>query len=163
MAVSLIQAGVANVALIGRNIEKVQSLKAHLRENFKEISIKTLSFDDDLADIFQEGDLIVNATPVGMKESGDLLPVPLELLNARHFVYDLVYMPLETVLVIKAREIGAKAANGIGMLIYQAASAFEIWTGTSAPIEVMRHALMQGLESGERPNDAKEKDQRIFT
>jgi len=163
VAVSLIQAGVSGIALIGRTPGKAEGLKAHLEENFEGISIKTLSFEDDLADTFQIGDLIINATPIGMKESGDLLPVPLELISNRHLIYDLIYTPLDTALIKKAREKGARAANGLGTLIYQAAAAFEIWTGTSAPIDVMRHALMHGLESGERPNDAKKKDQRIFT
>lgn len=163
VAVSLIQAGASEMILVGRDIRKLEKLKARLLDNFTYITIKTLSFKDNLADIFRVGDLIVNATPVGMRESGDLLPVPLELISTKHFVYDLVYTPLETELIKEARKVGAKVANGLGMLLHQAASAFEIWTGTSAPVEVMRHALTSELEGGEQPNDAKKKDQRLPT
>ncbi|PIW22424.1 MAG: shikimate dehydrogenase [Candidatus Aquicultor secundus] len=163
VAVALAQAGAASIVIIGRSGNKAEAITSSLISNFQEISGKTLTFRDNLADIFQIGELIVNATPVGMKESGDLLPVPLEFINASHFVYDLIYTPLETALINGARHKGAKAANGLGMLLYQAASAFEIWTGTSAPVEVMRQALIQGLKSGDRPDNAEEENRRVPT
>ena len=96
-----------------------------------------------------------------MKESGVLLPVPSELIRSRHFVYDLVYTPLETVLVKRARDVGARAVNGLGMLLYQAALAFDIWTGTSAPIEIMHKVLTHELESGDWISNAKKRDQQV--
>lgn len=159
VAVSLIEEGASNITLVARTIDKADALKVHLERNFKEISMKTLSFTGDMADIFQVGDIIVNATPIGMEESGDLLPVPLELIQSKHFIYDLIYTPFETRLLKEARNKGARAVNGLGMLLYQAASAFELWTGTSAPIEDMRKALLIGLESGDRSKNDKEKDQ----
>ncbi|MHB8841599.1 MAG: shikimate dehydrogenase [Candidatus Aquicultor sp.] len=162
-AVALARAGIKSIVILGRSQNRAGAIASNLISNFQEISVKTLTFEDNLADIFQIGELIVNATPVGMKESGDLLPVPLELINASHFVYDLIYTPLETALINGARHKGARAANGLGMLLYQAASAFEIWTGTSAPVEVMRQALIQGLKSGDRPDNVQEEDRRVST
>lgn len=85
-------------------------------------------------------DLVVQATPVGMRP-GD--PTPLGPLAFRpgQFAYDLVYMYPQTAFMRSAGEGGAKACNGLGMLLHQGARAFEIWTGRTPPAEVMRRAL----------------------
>lgn len=153
VAVALAQAGAKSIAIVSRSIDKAEGLKARLQAVIKDVDIKTLTYNDNLADIFQVGDLVVNATPVGMKESGDLLPVPLELIRAQHVVYDLIYTPPMTALLKGAQDKGARAVNGLGMLLHQAAAAFEIWTGFSAPTEEMRRALLEELESGERPGN----------
>lgn len=161
VAVALINEGAAGISLVGRSAAKVEALKTHLQDGTGSVSIKTLSFDDDLADIFGVGDLVVNATPIGMKESANLLPVPLEYIDCRHFIYDLIYTPSETALVKAAKDKGAKAVNGLGMLLYQAVTAFEIWTGTLAPTAIMRDALLIGLEGGDRSKHAQKKDKRF--
>ncbi|MCL6471945.1 MAG: shikimate dehydrogenase [Firmicutes bacterium] len=153
VAVALAQAGVREIAVIGRSATKAQDVKTRITDANRYILVKTLTFEENLADIFKKGELIVNATPVGMKESGGLLPVPLKYINAEHFIYDLIYTPQETALIKAARDKGARAINGLGMLVYQAAEAFEIWTGVSAPIDEMRQALIHGLKSGERPEN----------
>jgi shikimate dehydrogenase len=85
--------------------------------------------------------LVVNATPLGMRgESG---PVPVELLNPGQLVVDTVYHPMETPFLAAARARGIHAVNGIGMLVHQAALAFEGWTGVDAPIAVMRDAALR--------------------
>jgi shikimate dehydrogenase len=56
-------------------------------------------------------------------------------------VYDLVYQPEETPLVSRARAAGLRAANGLGMLVEQAALSFTAWTGQVAPVEAMRRAV----------------------
>jgi shikimate dehydrogenase len=58
---------------------------------------------------------------------------------------DIVYNPLETQLVKDAKAAGSKVVSGVEMLIYQGAAAFEIWTGKSAPVEVMRKAVLKHL------------------
>jgi len=100
---------------------------------------------------FDEADsseLVVNATPVGMGEVVDLeraLPVPWERLGAGQVVVDLIYHPLVTPLVVAAREQGAVAVNGVGMLLHQAAIAFRLWTGEDAPLEAMSAAVLAEL------------------
>lgn len=89
-------------------------------------------------------ELIVNATPQGM--AGDLsLPVPASTLGPGQLVVDLVYHPALTPLVEAARQKGAAAANGLGMLIHQAAHAFRLWTGEDPPLEVMSAAALADL------------------
>ena len=85
-------------------------------------------------------DLIVNATPVGLNR-GDPSPLSSRLLAPHLMVYDTVYSAERTPLVAGAIEAGARAANGLSMLLHQGALAFEIWFERSAPIEIMRKAL----------------------
>ena len=84
-------------------------------------------------------DLVINATPV----HGDLLPLP--PLHAGQVVVDLLYRPTVTPLVARAREAGASAFTGLGMLLHQAALSFELWTGQPAPLDVMSAAALAEL------------------
>jgi shikimate dehydrogenase len=84
-------------------------------------------------------ELIVNATPVGT--DGQSIPFPIEWIVPTHFVFDLVYDPPVTPLVRGARGRGARAMNGLTMLLHQGLASFEIWTGTQAPEGAMRAAL----------------------
>ncbi|MCU1373743.1 MAG: shikimate dehydrogenase [Actinomycetia bacterium] len=100
------------------------------------------------ADAADAADLVVNATPVGMGEVVDLtptLPVEASRLGAGQVVVDLVYHPLITPLVAAARQQGAVAVNGVGMLLHQAAIAFQLWTGAEAPLEAMSAAVLAEL------------------
>jgi shikimate dehydrogenase len=85
-------------------------------------------------------DLVVNATPVGLNR-GDPSPIPSRLLAPHLMVYDTIYSAAQTPLVTAALEAGARAANGLSMLLHQGALAFEIWFERPAPLEVMRQAL----------------------
>lgn len=87
---------------------------------------------------FQTFQLIVNTTPIGMTPNDDQSPLPENLsLPSNIFIYDLVYNPRETKLVKDARSQGIQATTGLGMLIEQAALAFEIWTGKNPPREIL--------------------------
>ena len=85
-------------------------------------------------------DLVVNATPVGLNR-GDPSPIPARLLAPHVMVYDTIYSDKRTPLVSAAIEAGARAANGLSMLLHQGALAFEIWFQREAPLEMMRKAL----------------------
>lgn len=89
-------------------------------------------------------DLIVNATPLGLAGSQDL-PIDPELLGEGQLVVDLVPNPAVTPLMRAARERGAVAAGGLGMLVHQGALAFGLWTGRPAPVGVMRAAAVRAL------------------
>ena len=89
-------------------------------------------------------DLLINATPIGT--DSDDTPVPAHLLRPNLNVLDLVYRPSPTRLVREARKRGASARGGAGILLRQAASSFQLWTGREAPIDVMREALDRELE-----------------
>jgi shikimate dehydrogenase len=91
-------------------------------------------------------DLALNATSLGLKPE-DALPLDegqFKLKQAKA-VYDMIYRPAETPLLRAAKAAGCRTANGLGMLLHQGAKAFEIWTGQTAPLEVMRRALEENV------------------
>lgn len=85
-------------------------------------------------------DLVVNATPLGLNRN-DPLPVPARLLEPHLMIYDTVYSTRPTAFAGGAVEAGARAANGLSMLVHQGALAFEIWFDRPAPMDAMRNAL----------------------
>jgi shikimate dehydrogenase len=86
-------------------------------------------------------DLVVNATPVGAR--GETLPAP--ALGPGQLVIDLLYQPAQTPLQRRAREAGAAAFGGLGLLLHQAALSFELWTGAVPPLAVMSAAALAEL------------------
>lgn len=96
-----------------------------------------------LADIAR-ADLVVNATSLGL--GTEQLPIGGDHLRPGQLVADLVYHPLDTALLRAARSAGARALDGLGMLVHQAGRQFELWTGTPAPVEAMRAAAEAELE-----------------
>jgi shikimate dehydrogenase len=95
-------------------------------------------------------DLVVNATPIGMSAAGSgagsaALPLEADDLGPDRVVADLVYQPRRTALLELAAASGAATVDGVGMLVHQGAIAFERWTGTTAPVDVMRAAVLAGL------------------
>ena len=93
-----------------------------------------------LSEAMERADLIVNCTSLGMKP-GDLEVIPHTMLRPHHLVYDMVYKPLITPLVAASREAGARAINGLPMLLWQGVYSFEWWFGVSAPVDAMRNGL----------------------
>ncbi|MEJ2210271.1 MAG: shikimate dehydrogenase [Anaerolineae bacterium] len=91
-------------------------------------------------------DLLVNATPLGQWPAAGGSPWPQSLpLPAHWTVFDLVYNPLETRLLARARAAGAIAVDGLEMLVHQGALSFTLWTGRAAPLDVMRAAARQAV------------------
>jgi shikimate dehydrogenase len=81
-----------------------------------------------------------------MKEADPSL-VDEKLIHKNLLVYDLIYNPAETKLLKAARSRGARASGGLGMLLYQGAIAFQIWTAKEPPLEIMRLALEEGVKN----------------
>jgi len=117
-----------------------RQLAGNLKTHFPHLPVKTINLkkigESDLAGI----DLLINATPVGMR-STDPFPVNPGFLRPGVSIYDLVYNISPTRLVRMARRRGLKAVNGLGMLVWQAALAFELWTGRKPPVDLMRREL----------------------
>lgn len=111
--------GGARVAIYNRHMARAEQLAAR----FPAIAAPAPS----LAVALRDATLVVNATPVGMRDRGH--PVPVELLPPGAAVFDLVYRAGETAWVTAAREAGHRAADGMGMLVEQGALAFERWFG----------------------------------
>lgn len=91
-------------------------------------------------------DWIVQATPLGLRPD-DPIPLSADAFRPGQNVFDLVYGRTETLLVQTARAGGARAANGLDMLLYQGVRSFEIWTGRTPPVGLLRETLRNAMET----------------
>lgn len=126
------------VTVAARRVEQAEELIGDLGESGSGMRTCELAVGSLPAD----ARLIVNTTPVGMQPNADASPWPVGLpFPTAACLYDLVYAPRQTLLVRSALNAGMSAANGLGMLVEQAALAFEIWTGLSADRQSMRSSV----------------------
>ena len=98
---------------------------------------------EEIGDAAKNYDVIVNATSVGLKNESS--PISLDSISSKTIVYDIVYMPINTDFLKKAKEKGATVIYGYEMLLGQATRAFEIWHGIEAPYNAMKKALLGGV------------------
>ena len=96
----------------------------------------------ELQDSINQADLLVNATSVGMDGSSQPIPTSV-VLPEKLMVADVIYQPFETPFLKWARNQGNQSINGLGMLLYQAAEAFELWTGKEMPTDQIWELLKQ--------------------
>jgi len=89
--------------------------------------------------------ILINTTPMGMLPKTESTPVKKRYIEKEMVVMDIVYNPLKTRFLREAEELGCVVIDGTGMFIHQGALQFELWTGKSAPIPVMRQAVMEAL------------------
>ncbi|MCU0665580.1 MAG: shikimate dehydrogenase [Candidatus Omnitrophica bacterium] len=138
-------AGIQSLAVYDLDSSRCETLLSRLRNKFPKIKFSCASSVEELN--IKQAQLLVNATPVGMKQDDPCL-VALEMIYPELYVYDLIYNPAQTKLLELARKKKAAALNGLGMLLYQGAKSFEIFTGKIAPIDVMRDALNNAIAKG---------------
>lgn len=143
VSIQLVKEGAERIALFDIVFDKAQDLASHIEKYISKVKATALR-EEGLEKEIRGADILINATPVGIKPD-DPPPINPKLLHPNLLVYDLIYNPPKTRLLNEAEEIGAKTLNGMGMLLYQGALAFTIWTGKEAPIEVMARALEEEL------------------
>jgi shikimate dehydrogenase len=139
---ALADAGAAEVVVVNRTVERAEAVVA-LAGRCGRVGV-----EGDAG----EADLVVNATPLGMAGTSldGQLPLDPVHLGPGQLVVDLVTTPAITPLIEAARARGAVAANGLGMLVHQAALAFRLWTGQEPPVAAMSAAAL--TELGHRPD-----------
>ncbi len=133
----------ANVKIFARDLAKAKSLAVDFQVELKELP-KTK--DQNPKTDFKDFDILVNATPLGMKGKADgETPVLAEQLKGLHLVYDLVYIPFQTPLMTEADKMEIPKIGGLAMLIAQAIGQQKIWTNLDAPIKEMSRAALKRL------------------
>ncbi len=139
-------AGVAGITVLGRSRSRLDSLVNDLRCAVS-TPVGAGSLDTDIDAALRTHDVLVQGTPVGMfgHDPGSSC-VPREGLRREHVVFDMVYRPLKTRLIEDAEAAGCAVILGLEMLLQQAVLQFETWTGTTAPHEAMRAALLAELQ-----------------
>ena len=140
---------VASLTIANRTQNRGVELLSRLAPFAKTIAI---GYTDrkTLVESVATADIIVNTTSVGMAGGGDPsgLPPGVEALHEGQTVVDIVYNPLTTAFLGAARAKGARTVDGLWMLIYQGAKAFEIWTGRQFPVMKAREVLLAELGEG---------------
>jgi len=119
--------GVRELAVVDRDEERAERLAHALAALFGSERVVAAN-GDSLEGHFAGADGLIHATPTGMA-SHPGVPFPLELLRREMWVADIVYVPLETELLRRARELGCRTLDGGGMAVYQAAASFQLFTG----------------------------------
>lgn len=140
------------LVLVNRTLDKAEALAAELAPFFKDDRLvgpmerlEAVPMDEStLTTQMDHVDLIVNATSLGMKRS-DPEVLTASLIQPHHLIYDMVYSPARTHFIAQAENAGARAANGLSMLLHQGALSFEYWFNREAPLEAMRRGLTESL------------------
>lgn len=135
-ALALARGGLERLVVAAREPGRAADLRETL--DGLEVEAEVVAFDDAVG---LDVDVVVNATPLGAR--GELPPLP--RLDADVLVVDLLYRPAVTPLQIVAREMGAPAFGGLGLLLHQAALSFELWTGQVPPLSAMSAAALAEL------------------
>jgi shikimate dehydrogenase len=132
----LIERGIKRVHLANRTMERAQILVDQFGANVYPVAW------DAIGDLLPRCGLLVNTTSLGM-HGQPALEVDTGLLPSHAVVADLVYVPLETPLLVAARTRGLKTADGLGMLLYQAVRGFELWFGQRPQVTPELRALVE--------------------
>jgi shikimate dehydrogenase len=125
------------VTIINRTRSRGEKLARDLGCRFRPLAeLKKLPYD-----------IVVNATPVGMRPDVNSMPLAPDLMEPEMVVMDMVYNPLKTRFLKEAESSGCTIVDGVSMFVHQGAVQFELWTNKKAPVDVMRRVVLEELES----------------
>ena len=143
VAWALLQAGVERLAIYDTDPGRAHALAARLRDR---LGAEAEAVDDVTA-AAAIADGIVNTSPVGMTKMPGL-PLAADRIEARHWVADVVYFPLETELMALSRDKGCRVLPGGGMAVYQAVRAFELFAGIKPQADAMADTFRTAIAAG---------------
>jgi shikimate dehydrogenase len=136
--------GASRLVLADIDQARMEKLADEINTLSPSVKVECVQERDIQVEACRSCDLVVQASPVGMKREDQSL-LPSDAFHAHQRVFDLIYMYPETAFLAKAREAGAAIANGLDMLLHQGARAFTIWTGEEPNTEVMRNVLEEAV------------------
>ena len=137
---ALCRAGVKSVVVLNRTMAVAEALVDSFRSFFPQTMLHGAALGGQSGQLLSDADLLINATSQGM--AGEKIDgLTLALLPDHAKVYDMVYNPPLTPLLLDARNHGVQAANGLGMLVAQGELAFSLWHGVAPADDIMQKAL----------------------
>lgn len=145
ISVELALAGAENITIVNRTAERGIALTNLLNQ---ETSVKAsfVSWEDPYR-VPSDTDILVNVTSIGLYPDITAKPrIDYDTIKANMIVCDVIPNPPRTPLLQEAEARGAKILDGLGMLVYQGAIGFEMWTGFDAPVEVMHKSLSAAFD-----------------
>ncbi|MGE1162112.1 shikimate dehydrogenase [Peribacillus simplex] len=138
---TLVKEGVKQVDIANRTKERAAQLVSDCPYDKVSKALSIIEAEESLS----QYDLIIQTTSSGMSPELDHSPLKVDQLKTGAIVSDIIYNPLQTKLLLEAREKGAETQNGLGMFINQAALAFEIWTGVMPDTARMTEIVLNKL------------------
>lgn len=136
-----VEGKIAHLTLLGIDDQERKALAQDLRAKTSVPLDNALLTPESLKSSLVQAQLLIHCTPIGMYPKVEESCVPNNLLHRDLTVMDIVYNPLETRLLQDAQAAGCRIIQGIEMFLHQAVGQFELWTGQSAPVDVMRKVL----------------------
>ncbi|ATW24015.1 shikimate dehydrogenase [Candidatus Formimonas warabiya] len=144
IALTVAYKGARTICLCNRTVSKAQELAGEINAKVRECCISVTLDKGEMKELLKDCDIFINTTSVGMHPKDEEIPLDPELINEKTIVCDIIYNPLKTKLLKETGKKGCKTVNGLGMLLFQGAEAFKLWTGKDAPVsdmEVILHVL----------------------
>ena len=129
-----------SITIANRTLEKASALSEFAKSIGLDANVIKI---EDIKESAKDYDIIVNATSIGLRNEPS--PIVFNGINEKTIVYDIVYMPMNTDFIKKAKENKATIIYGYEMLLGQAIRSFEIWHGIEAPYNAMKKALLGGF------------------
>ncbi len=143
----LIRQGFQRVIVFNRHLHRAEGLTRFFARSAAHMELRAMPWHESVIEAeLSKTKVLVNATSVGLR--ADETPIPAELIPPDLLVLDLIYNPNPTRLMRDAEAAGCSVMGGETMLLHQGAAAFELWTGTKAPLDLMRMKLEEAIAAG---------------
>jgi shikimate dehydrogenase len=140
IAMTLAFRGAEKIYIYNRTAKKAEELTDEINTKLRSCA-EVVRCPEDQTKAIQSCDILINSSSIGMHPHEDVLPIDESLLSAELIVADIVYNPLMTKLLRTARDKGCTIVPGLGMLIYQGAAAFKLFTGVEPLVEEMSEVV----------------------
>ncbi|MGE6629226.1 shikimate dehydrogenase [Bacillus sp. NPDC077027] len=127
--------------IVNRTLEKAEELIASADGKMTSAVLDLSKAEKQLG----QYDVVIHTTSIGMHPHIEFMPISLKHAKKTAVICDIVYNPLQTKLLIEAKQLGLKTVDGVGMFVGQAVRAFELWTGTSPDVEKMKSIVIEKL------------------
>jgi len=147
ISMTLAYRGAAKIYLCNRTAAKAEALAGEINDKIRPCAEAVPMVNNAQAAALKDSSFLVNCTSIGMHPNDDVMPIDEALIDSHLVVVDIVYNPLTTKLLRTAEAKGCTIAHGLGMLIYQGAAAFKLWTGTEPLIDEMAKTAYQLMEA----------------
>jgi len=143
IAIQLAFDGAGEIIMFNRTLSTAEKIVSTINSNIASCRARAAEMNETvLKEELKDAALLVNCTSLGMKNAIDksIVTFP-ETLHRGLFVADIIYDPPKTKLISIAEEAGCRTMNGLGMLIWQGAIAFKIWTGRDMPVDLIKKEI----------------------
>jgi shikimate dehydrogenase len=137
IAMTLASKGAKKIFICNRTENKAHDLVAEINAKVRPCGEAVRMDPSEIQAGVHQADVLINTTSIGMHPDEDRLPISEELIPEGLIVSDIVYNPVKTKLLQVAEKKGCKIVTGLGMLVYQGAEGFKLWTGAEPPVEAM--------------------------